>query len=86
MVWASAYAGCNKPHPCIFEQALAQMELTPSRALYVGDSYRHDVDGARRAGIDPVLVVRDGDAQGYDCPIIPDLGALPSLLVRSVDS
>jgi HAD superfamily hydrolase (TIGR01509 family) len=81
LVWASAYAGCNKPHPCIFEQALAQMELAPSRALYVGDSYRHDVGGARRAGLDPVLVVRDGDAQGYDCPVIPDLTALPSLLM-----
>ncbi len=80
VVWASAYAGCNKPHPCIFEQALGQMELAPSRALYVGDSYRHDVGGARRAGLDPVLVVRDGNTRDYDCPVIPDLSALPSLL------
>jgi HAD superfamily hydrolase (TIGR01509 family) len=82
-VWASAYAGCNKPHPCIFEQALRQMELAPDRALYVGDSYRHDVGGARRAGLDPILVVRDGDARDYDCPVIPDLSALPSLLAPS---
>jgi putative hydrolase of the HAD superfamily len=80
LVWASAYAGCNKPHPCIFEQALAQMELAPSRALYVGDSYRHDVGGARRAGIDPVLVVRDGDTQDYDCPVVADLSDLLPLL------
>ena len=83
VVWASAYAGCNKPHPCIFEQALSQMELAPSRALYVGDSYRHDVGGARRAGLDPVLVVRDGDTQDYDCAVIADLSALPSLLIDS---
>lgn len=80
LVWGSAYAGCNKPHPCIFEQALDQMELAPSRALYVGDSYRHDVGGARRAGLDPVLVVRDGDTQGYDCPVIPDLNGVLRLL------
>ena len=59
------------------------MELTSSRALYVGDSYRHDVEGARRAGLDPVLVTRDDHRQGYDCPMIPDLSVLPSLLVPS---
>jgi putative hydrolase of the HAD superfamily len=80
LVWSSAYAGCNKPHPCIFEQALDQMGLVPSRALYVGDSYRHDVGGARRVGLDPVLVVRDGDTQSYDCPVIPDLGGVLPLL------
>jgi FMN phosphatase YigB (HAD superfamily) len=25
VVWASAYAGCNKPHPNVFHQALAQL-------------------------------------------------------------
>jgi HAD superfamily hydrolase (TIGR01549 family) len=83
VVWASAYAGCNKPHPCIFEQVLEQMELAPDRALYVGDSYHHDVRGARSASLDPVLVVRDGDTRDYDCPVIPDLSALPSLLAPS---
>lgn len=90
LVWASAYAGCNKPHPCIFQQALDQMDLDPGRALYVGDSYRHDVGGARAAGIDPVLVVRHSssdavavaaaETRDYDCPVIPDLRALLPLL------
>jgi putative hydrolase of the HAD superfamily len=83
VVWASAYAGCNKPHPGIFEQALAQMPVDPARAVYVGDSYRHDVGGARRAGLDPVLVVREGDTKGYDCPAIPDLSVLLPLLTSS---
>jgi len=81
--WASAYAGCNKPHPCIFEQALERMGVDPGRAVYVGDSYRHDVGGARAAGIDPVLVVRDGDDKDYDCPVIPDLRGLMPLLSPS---
>ncbi|MGD8793137.1 MAG: HAD-IIIA family hydrolase, partial [Anaerolineae bacterium] len=67
-VWASAYAGCNKPHPCIFQRVLEEMDLDPGRTLYVGDSYRHDVQGARNAGIDPVLVDRQGDDQERDCP------------------
>ena len=73
LVWASAYAGCNKPHPQIFEQALAQMDLLPERALYIGDSYTHDVVGARNAGVDVLLMDRPGTAGEVDCPVIGDL-------------
>jgi putative hydrolase of the HAD superfamily len=75
VIWASAYAGCNKPHPTIFHQALARMDppLTADRVLYVGDSYKHDVLGARAAGIDPVLLDRDGTTADPDCPVIHDL-------------
>jgi FMN phosphatase YigB (HAD superfamily) len=30
-------------------------------AVHVGDSPEEDVEGARAAGIEPVLLVRDGD-------------------------
>jgi putative hydrolase of the HAD superfamily len=73
IIWASAYAGCNKPHPGIFSQALAQMEVPAERTLYIGDSYEHDVVGARNAGIDPVLLDRDGTAVEPDCVVIRDL-------------
>jgi HAD superfamily hydrolase (TIGR01549 family) len=82
VVWASAYAGCNKPNPDIFGQALALMDPPPSRdrTLYVGDSYKHDVVGARNAGISPVLLDRDGAAANPDCPTITDLWQLLPLL------
>jgi putative hydrolase of the HAD superfamily len=80
IVWASAYAGCNKPHPGIFRQALAQMELAPDRVLYVGDSYRHDVVGARNANVDAVLLDREGSAGDVDCSVISDLWGVMDLL------
>jgi putative hydrolase of the HAD superfamily len=82
VVWASAYAGCNKPHPGIFHQALARMAPPPrpERVLYVGDSYQHDVVGARAAGINPVLLDRDSTAADPDCPVISDLWGLLGLL------
>lgn len=82
VIWASAYAGCNKPHPGIFHQALARMEPSPAsdRVLYVGDSYRHDVLGARAAGIAPVLLDREGTATDPDCPVITDLWGVLELL------
>jgi FMN phosphatase YigB (HAD superfamily)/ASC-1-like (ASCH) protein len=73
IVWASAYAGCNKPHPDIFHQALSQMGVPVERALYLGDSYKHDVVGARNAGVDVILLDRDGAADAPDCPVVRDL-------------
>lgn len=43
-----------KPHPGIFRRALASLGLTPDEVLYVGDSYRCDVAGARGVGMDVV--------------------------------
>jgi putative hydrolase of the HAD superfamily len=82
VVWASAYAGCNKPHPAIFRQALAQMQpaVSPDRALYVGDSYWYDVVGARSAGLDAALLDRHGTANSPDCPVIRDLWGVLNLL------
>ncbi len=76
VVWGSAYAGCNKPHPGIFRQAAVRMAapaVPPDRVLYVGDSYEHDVRGARSAGWDVVLLDREGVAGHPDCQTISDL-------------
>jgi putative hydrolase of the HAD superfamily len=83
VVWGSAYAGYNKPHPAIFQQALAQMDLRPQRVLYVGDSYPHDVIGARGAGMNAVLLDREGKADDPDCPVIRDLWGVFDLLEES---
>jgi HAD superfamily hydrolase (TIGR01662 family) len=83
LVWGSAYAGCHKPHPGVFRQALEQMSLSPGQVLYVGDSYPHDVVGARNAGLDAVLVDRNGTTGTPDCPVIGDLRGLFDLLAAS---
>ena len=83
VIWASAYAGCNKPHPGIFYSALKQLSppaTSSDRILYVGDSFRHDVIGAWNAGIEAVLLDRSGTASAADCPVIPDLWGLLDLL------
>jgi putative hydrolase of the HAD superfamily len=56
----SARVGFQKPHRGIFEHALAQLMVEPTKALHVGDSYAADVQGARSAGIDAVLIDRGG--------------------------
>jgi putative hydrolase of the HAD superfamily len=83
VIWASAYAGHTKPHPGIFHQALGRMaapSIPPERALYIGDSYEHDVVGARNAGLDVVLLDREHDAGEVDCETIRDLWGVLELV------
>ena len=58
---SSAVTGARKPDPAIFERALALVECGPDEALHVGDTAEEDVEGARAAGIRPLLIDRDGN-------------------------
>jgi putative hydrolase of the HAD superfamily len=56
----SAGFGAAKPDPSIFAAALELAGAEPSEALHAGDDLEADYEGARRAGLDAVLVARDG--------------------------
>lgn len=57
---SSAEVGAAKPDRAIFRRALAVAGVDAHEAVHVGDSWREDVEGARGAGIRPLLVARDG--------------------------
>ena len=57
---ASAELGAAKPDPAIFARGLELAGAAPEEAWHVGDSPEADVEGARAAGVTPVLVARDG--------------------------
>jgi putative hydrolase of the HAD superfamily len=59
-VVTSSEAGARKPDVAIFERALRLAGTTASASVHVGDSVTEDVEGARAAGIEPVLLRRDG--------------------------
>src|ERR1700704_2257319 len=81
---SSSEHGFMKPHPSIFSAALQLVDVQPAEAVMVGDSVRHDVEGAVRAGMRGVLLHR-GDtptAPGVlDVPVIRSLRELPALLI-----
>jgi putative hydrolase of the HAD superfamily len=52
----STVVGVAKPDPRIFELALDALDVPAERAMHVGDTPGADVDGARAAGVHPVLV------------------------------
>jgi putative hydrolase of the HAD superfamily len=57
---ASAEVGAAKPDPAIFETALRMTGTTPEETWHVGDTPEADVEGARGAGIRPILIAREG--------------------------
>ena len=79
----SGAVGIEKPDPRIFAMALALADATPDEALYVGDLYPVDVVGARRAGIEPVLLDPLGRYGDRDCRTSPDVPTLCRALVAS---
>lgn len=69
--------GVEKPHPALFEAALARLGATREGGLHVGDVPELDGAGARAAGLACLLVDRLGrlDA-GHGA--VHDLGSLPA--------
>ena len=54
VVVVSADVGRVKPHPSIFQAALTAMKTTPEAAIYVGDNWLGDIQGAKRLGLKAV--------------------------------
>jgi putative hydrolase of the HAD superfamily len=78
-VLASAVAGAAKPDPEPFRQALGLAGAEPAETVHVGDSVDKDVEGARAAGVRPILVARGGEPPA-GVEAIRSLAELPSLL------
>jgi len=76
----SYVVGVEKPDRRIFQLALQACGAAPADAVYVGDIYEIDVLGARRAGIEPLLIDPLGGYGAVDCHRIASLAELIDLL------
>ncbi len=71
-----------KPSPMLYQQALERANAIPDYTLHIGDSYIHDVLGARSVGITPILLDRPErfKTQDVDCLLVHSLYRLLDLL------
>jgi putative hydrolase of the HAD superfamily len=77
---SSAEVGAPKPDPELFTRALALAGVRPEEALHVGDDVEADVGGAVAAGLEPVLIDRDGSLTAPPgVRVIASLAELPAL-------
>ena len=80
-VVTSLEVGSEKPYRPIFDAALARAGVSADEAVHVGDQVMSDVEGARMAGVLPVLIDRDGNHPNFvDTIRIEKLGQLARVL------
>jgi putative hydrolase of the HAD superfamily len=80
---SSAEHGYMKPHRSIFETALSKAGVSAGESMMVGDSIKHDIEGALAAGMRAVLLRRSGELPANlpaALPVITTLRDLPQLL------
>lgn len=82
----SAEHGWRKPHPKIFSDALTELNVDSSAALFVGDSPTDDIVGASAVGMDVAWINESQKAlpdripqPRYDIRAIPELGNILGL-------
>ncbi|HYR11967.1 MAG TPA: HAD family hydrolase, partial [Longimicrobium sp.] len=76
----SGLVGIDKPDPRIFHHALELMGVAPEEAVYVGDIYEIDVQGARAAGMRAILIDPLWKWDDRDCERIRGLHDLLDVL------
>jgi 2-haloalkanoic acid dehalogenase type II len=77
-VLSSEQAQSCKPDPLIYQIALKRAGCAPHEALFVGDTLRQDIAGARQAGLRSVLIWHREDREP------PTDGPSPDHIIRSV--
>jgi putative hydrolase of the HAD superfamily len=77
----SEECGCSKPLPEIFLEACRRIGASPADAVYVGDRYDIDAEGARHAGLTGVWLDRlHARTTSHESPIITALDELVGVL------
>ena len=71
--------GRVKPHPTIFQAALAALAVAAEDAVMVGDSLEEDIEGARALGMRAILIDREERHPDVD-ERLTDLYGLPAAL------
>lgn len=84
---SSSNHGFMKPHPSIFRAAMQLVDVSSEEAVMIGDSVRHDIEGALNAGMRAILLhrgdrphPREGELAEVGVTTIRSLAELPALL------
>ena len=86
VLYAEQYAPGGKPAPAAFQAAVARLGLPAEWCLVVGDDPVNDIQGARRAGLRAVQVMRSGVAERHHADALIDAFAdLPPVAASLIE-
>ncbi len=86
VILLSEEVGIRKPDPRIFAMAANLLGVSPDECLFVGDSYSHDVVGAKQAGM-RTCWLNPGSLESQGSDVEPDIvvSSIPELRDLMVD-
>ncbi|MEW9667744.1 HAD family hydrolase [Ammoniphilus sp. 3BR4] len=64
----SEEVGASKPDPRIFHSALSKAGISPTDAVHIGDSIKHDIIGANGIGMASALIHTPADTVTHQAP------------------
>jgi putative hydrolase of the HAD superfamily len=78
----SSRVGFSKPDPRIYLHCCELLGVEPGEAVFVGDGANDELDGARRVGMEAILIHRQGDPPlwGLDDWDGPRVTSIPGVL------
>ncbi len=82
----SSVAGLEKPDKRIFDLAVRAANRPRDRIAYIGDSIFHDIEGARAAGIEGILIDRGNRHSDFAGVRVQNLSELVSFIEKEMDA
>jgi putative hydrolase of the HAD superfamily len=76
VIMAAGEVNIWKPDRRVFWQALERIDVSAAQSIYVGDNYYADIEGARSAGMTPILIDPDSIFENPACLVIRQIGDL----------
>lgn len=78
----SSRIGFSKPDPRIYLACCEELGVEPRQAVFVGDGANDELEGARRVGMEAILIHRPGEAPmwGLDDWDGPRITSIPAVL------
>lgn len=77
-IFSSELTGHAKPATEAFLLPCESLQLSPAQALYVGDNYRVDIEGARNSGLQAIHLDRKGTERPGTVQSLKELIPLPA--------
>ena len=83
----SSRVGLSKPDPRIYLACSEPLGVEPHEAVFVGDGANDELEGARRVGMDAILIHRPGESplwglDDWDGPRVTSIPGVLDLLAR----